>query len=389
MATASAPATISGVTHSTDGLRLDGPTKIAFSAVVVEGLISTWLQSDRFATPSRMVLLVAASSVYVTFAFSERLTRRAGLGFYLVFQNVLAAWILWLGHGHTGLTSMGIISQGALVLRRRYAIAIAALQAVNMAVVVFHAAGPGRVVPITCAFISGEVFVLVFTEVLVRERHASAELASANQKLSEYAMQAEELATTKERNRLARELHDSLGHYLTVIHVHLEAAEQKLEHDPGRARQSLTKAVRLTHEGLDDVRRSVAALRVTAVERAPLPNVLRGLADELSASGTETRFEVVGTPRSLSPPVELAVYRAVQEALTNVRKHARATNAEVGLTYGEGRVCVRIRDDGRGAPPEPELGFGLIGVRERARLIGADLRITANPGFELVMTIPT
>lgn len=389
MATASSPATISGVTLATDGLRLDGPTKIAFSAVVVEGLISTWLQSDRFATPSRMVLLVAASSVYVSFAFSERLSRRAGLAFYLVFQNVLAAWILWLGHGHTGLTSMGIISQGALVLRRRYAIAIAALQAVNVAVVVFHVAGPGRVVPITCAFISGEVFVLVFTEVLVRERHASAELASANQKLSEYAMQAEELATTKERNRLARELHDSLGHYLTVIHVHLEAAEQKLERDPGRARQSLTKAVRLTHEGLDDVRRSVAALRVTAVERAPLPNVLRGLADELSASGTETRFEVVGTPRSLSPPVELAVYRAVQEALTNVRKHARATNAEVGLTYGEDRVCVRVRDDGRGAPPAPELGFGLIGVRERARLIGADLRITANPGFELVMTIPT
>jgi signal transduction histidine kinase len=78
----------------------------------------------------------------------------------------------------------------------------------------------------------------------------------------------------------------------------------------------------------------------------------------------------------------------VQEALTNVRKHARATSAEVGLTYGEGRVCVRIRDDGSGASPEPHLGFGLIGVRERARLIGADLRITANPGFELVMTIP-
>jgi signal transduction histidine kinase len=381
-------ATICEVTHETDGLRLDGPTKIAFSAVVVEGLVSTWLQRD-FVTLPMMALLVVTSAIYVTCAFSGWLTRRAGLVFYLVFQNALAAWILWLSHGHAGLTAMGIISQGALVLRRRYAIAIAALQAVNFAVFAFHAFGPGRVVPLTCAFVSGEVFVLVFTEVLVRERQASSELTSANEKLAEYAMQAEELATTKERNRLARELHDSLGHYLTVIHVHLEAAEQRLEHDPARARQSLTKAVRLTHEGLDDVRRSVAALRVTAVERAPLPNVLRGLADELSASGTETRFEIVGTPRSLSPPVELAVYRAVQEALTNVRKHARATTAEVGLTYGEDRVCVRVRDDGQGASAEPALGFGLIGVRERARLIGADLRITANPGFELVMTIPT
>ncbi len=381
--------TIDGVTADTDGLRLDGATKLAFSAVVVQGLVSTFLQRDPAMTWAMKTVVAGASALYVGVAFSESLTRRAGKAGYLTFQNALAGAILWLSHGHTGLAAMGVISQGALVLRRRYVLSIAALHALNMALFVAHSTGAARVAPVTSAFASAEVFVLVFTEVLVRERRASAELAQANRRLAEYAAQAEELATTKERNRLARELHDSLGHYLTVIHVHLEAAEQHLERDPTRARQSLTKAARLTHEGLDDVRRSVAALRVTAVESAPLPTVLSGLADELSASGTETRFRLVGVPRSLSLPVELAVYRAAQEALTNVRKHAKATSAEVGLEYGDGHVRLCIRDDGLGAEPEPRLGFGLLGVRERARLIGAELRITPSPGFELVMTVPS
>jgi len=262
------------------------------------------------------------------------------------------------------------------------------LHALNVGIFVQSTLGWDRVPTITCAFGSAEIFVLVFTEVVVRERQASAELARANQKLTEYAAQAEELATTKERNRLAREIHDSLGHYLTVVHVHLEAAERQLDSDIARARQSLTRAVRLTHEGLDDVRRSVAALRAPAIEGSPLPSVLAGLVDELSASGTRTQFHLVGTPRALSPPVELAVYRAVQEALTNVRKHAQASLADVGLEYGDGQVRLRIRDDGRGAEPDPKLGFGLLGVRERARLIGGELEIKPRPGFELVLTIP-
>ena len=372
----------------TDGLMLDGATKLAFAAVVLEGLLSTWLVRDPHVTTTTRLLTLAASALYTTFAFSRTLTRRAGKAVYLTGQNLLAGAILWLAHGHTGLASMGIISQNALVLRRRYALAIAGLHAANLAVMVVPALGVTRAVTITSAFVSAEAFVLVFTEVLVRERRAKVELTDANVKLARYALQAEELATAKERNRLARELHDSLGHYLTVIHVHLEAAERHLERDPGRARQSLTRAVRLTHEGLDDVRRSVAALRVTAVESAPLPAVLRGLAEELSASGITTRFELSGSPRPLSLPVELAVYRAVQEALTNVRKHADAANVEVRLEYAERSVKVSVRDDGRGASAEPTAGFGLIGVRERARLIGADVRITASPGFEIELTIP-
>jgi signal transduction histidine kinase len=176
----------------------------------------------------------------------------------------------------------------------------------------------------------------------VRERHARAELDEAHRTLSEYAVQVEDLATIQERNRLAREIHDSLGHHLTVIHVQLEAARTLFESQPVLALDALGKAQALTQEGLAEVRGSVAALRASPLEGRSLPDALVSIMDRCHRAGLLTELVVTGAPRSLSLQVKQALFRAAQEGLTNVRKHAQANRAEVTLDYGDEVVRLTV-----------------------------------------------
>jgi len=215
------------------------------------------------------------------------------------------------------------------------------------------------------------------------------DLAAAHQTLAQYAVQAEELATAKERNRLAREIHDSLGHYLTAINVQLEVARTLSESDPSQVLQPLERAQALTKEGLHEVRRSVAALRASPLEGKSLMTVLAALVEDLQTSGIATSFEVQGELHSLPPQLELALYRVMQEALTNVRKHAQARHAEVSLAYTAEDVRLRVQDDGVGSDA-PTGGFGLVGLRERVQLLDGDLHCVSEPdaGFMLEVRIP-
>jgi signal transduction histidine kinase len=221
----------------------------------------------------------------------------------------------------------------------------------------------------------------------------AAELGEANRKLREYAAQAEELATAKERNRLAREIHDTLGHYLTVINVQLEAAQAVMEADRARSSAAVAKAQTLAKDGLSEVRRSVAALRASPVESRPLPDAVATLAEECRAGGLIVDYQVLGAPRRLSLPAETALYRAAQEALTNVRKHARASRVDVRLDYAAtDKVRLVVNDNGVGAqsPDEAEGRFGLVGMRERLHLLGGEVCIVTEPGqgFKLEAEVP-
>ena len=245
-------------------------------------------------------------------------------------------------------------------------------------------------------FLAGIVFVVVITELAVKEQRAKreverlvAELKDANDKLRQYADQVEELATLKERNRLAREIHDSLGHYLTVVIVQIEAAMTVFEKNREGSLDVLRKAQGLTQKGLADVRRSVAALRASPAESRSLIDSLNTLIEECRVSGPPTEFQIVGTTRTLSPAAELALYRAAQEALTNVRKHSQARAAAVTLTYSPDNVWLKVHDDGIGVS-ELTKGFGLVGMQERVQNLGGEMRIdtAANQGFTLEVGIP-
>jgi signal transduction histidine kinase len=242
-------------------------------------------------------------------------------------------------------------------------------------------------------------FVVVFTQVSLEERSArrraeklTAELEAANHQLAAYAAQAEELAISNERNRLAREIHDNLGHYLTVVNVQIRAAQTILTADPAKAQDALTKAQTLTQEGLQAIRQSIAALRESPLEKRSLPEAIRALLAETAGAGIVTEFNTLGAPRPLDPRAELTLYRAAQEGLTNVRKHARASRVDVTLDYTQNTaVSLVIQDNGVGTAVGANSGFGLLGIRERAELLGGALRVQSDPGrgFALHVHLPT
>ena len=244
------------------------------------------------------------------------------------------------------------------------------------------------------SMMSGMTFTVLFTMIAFREQDARIEterlardLQTANHRLAEYAAQVEELATVRERNRLARDIHDNLGHYLTVVNVQIEAARTVMASNPEKAQNSLEKAQKLTQEGLSSVRKSVSALRESPLAERPLPEAINQLIEENQATGIVTNLNILGTPRQFDPKVDLTLYRTVQESLTNIRKHANASQAEVILDYTNSNlVQLSIEDNGVGAE-NTEGGFGLLGLHERIQLLGGQIDIKTNIGQGLTLTV--
>lgn len=238
-------------------------------------------------------------------------------------------------------------------------------------------------------FLVALVFLYVLSRAILDAQRARDALAAANHQLRIYTAQREELATERERNRIAREIHDGLGHYLTTIHMQIQAARSILATEPPRADHTLAKAQQLSQEALGDVRRSVAALRSTPADRPSLPQALRELADATQAAGLPTTVTVVGAERPLDPQQEQVLYRVAQEGLTNARKHAQAAGVTLTLDYGDGqRVRLTVADNGRGATTT-DGGFGLIGLRERVQLVGGavTLRTVSGNGLALIVEV--
>lgn len=242
---------------------------------------------------------------------------------------------------------------------------------------------------------SAYVFVVAMTMVVEAARKARAraetlakELEQANAQLRGAAAQAAELAAATERNRIARDIHDGLGHYLTVVAVQLQAAQALLPGQSERVGESLAKAEQSARAALDAVRRSVGTLRENA-GRPTLRTAIEGLVQE---GGAAVAFDCTGRAVTLPEGAEQALFRTVQEALTNVRKHAGPARVSVVLDYGApGVAAVEIVDDGRGvASPAATGGFGLAGLRERLAAVGGTLQSGAGErgGFRVRAEVP-
>jgi len=253
-------------------------------------------------------------------------------------------------------------------------------------------------------WVAGLCFIVGTTQLAKREQAARErsevllnELTAAHRQLQDYAAQAGQLATIEERNRIAREIHDSLGHYLTIINVQLETALALRDRDPARADRATGEAKRLASEALADVRRSVAALRPSALEGQSLRAAIEGQMAEFRAhSGLSVTLTIDGDETRCSQAAGLALYRAAQEGLTNIRKHAGASQVDLQLHFGPLATELIITDDGRGLPvavaerPRDGGGFGLTGLRERATVLGGTLELHTpqRGGTELRLTLP-
>jgi signal transduction histidine kinase len=228
-----------------------------------------------------------------------------------------------------------------------------------------------------------------------RAENLFAELETAHSELKRYAEQARELAVSEERNRVAREIHDSLGHYLTVVNVQLEAAGKLLDRDPEKAREAVARAKTSASDSLSEVRRSVRALKPLALEKRTGLEALAALARGFRGTGIAVSFEVMGQVRDLSPAAEVLLYRALEEGLTNALKYSGGSRVEAKLASEPSGVRLTVADNGRGSTGNDQgldgTGFGILGLEERASALSG--RVSAadadGGGFVLEVELPT
>jgi signal transduction histidine kinase len=234
----------------------------------------------------------------------------------------------------------------------------------------------------------GLFFVLQLVSTLLVERQTREQLSVAHEQLRQYAFRIEELAAVQERNRIARDIHDSLGHALTAQNIQLQTAIRLWQRDPSQAEQFLVQAQRLGADAMKEVRSSVSALRADTQEHQPIEEAIKSLIEDFrQGTGISTSTGInLSTP--VPPQVVKALYRIVQEALTNICKHAQATEVQVQLNATPERVCLIVVDNGRGFRLEQnKTGFGLQSMRERVEAANGDFHLEAEPGTGCRITV--
>lgn len=379
---------------------------ILFVVLTVVGILPVFFSPNlTHLSAGPVLLLVSSSMAYMLMGifgwhWLVESRRRLGALLYFSLQIGLVTLIIWLAIDLSGtiwIIIMPIAGQ-SVGLPRWGTLLVSLLLLSSFSWILARVTSWNETLNATLSIGAAMLFTLIFTYVTLREESAreeierlAQELQSANQLLRQYSVQVEELAITRERNRLAREIHDSLGHFLTVINVQLQAAQAVLDTDPARARSALEKSQMLAQDGLQEVRRSVTALRESPLDRKPLPEVIDELLAALRASGMVTELTVLGTPQPLDPRIGLTLYRVAQEGLTNVHKHARASRVDVTLAYeSETAVSLTIQDNGVGATAT-DGGFGLLGLQERIELLNGKMVVetAVSQGFTLHVSLPT
>lgn len=234
---------------------------------------------------------------------------------------------------------------------------------------------------------SGELLFVLYSWIDITERKR------LNEEMEYYVRKVTE-AQEEERGRIARELHDDTAQSLSVISLEMDALLNRNQNLSAEVADKLRWLKENTNRSLDEVRRFSHELRPSLLDNLGLLPAIEQLIDEGSSGGDlEIRFDVNGDENRLSKDIELALFRIVQESLNNIRKHARASLAEVCLDFDSDSVRLTVIDNGKGFDKQIEKQaiagghMGLIGMRERARLIGADLKVQSTPGKGTIVAV--
>ncbi|NEU71031.1 sensor histidine kinase [Hassallia byssoidea VB512170] len=232
------------------------------------------------------------------------------------------------------------------------------------------------------------VFVLLLMNAVLSERQSREKLAIANEKLRQYALKIENQATLEERNRIAREIHDSLGHSLTALNLQLETALKLWQSNPSKAENFLARAKELGSKALQDVRQSVSTMRSHPLHSESLEQAIAVLAAIFYRSTSVAPICHIVIAYPLPPEVSTAVYRIIQESLTNISKYANATEVKIQLTTTTTNINLIIEDNGRGFDVEQNTtGFGLQSMRDRTLAVGGEFQINSAPGLGCKITV--
>jgi signal transduction histidine kinase len=288
---------------------------------------------------------------------------------------VLVAW-------HYNLVSMLLFSVGANLLEQALVFALGRFDASELIVFYFI------IVIRTVCFIVAGVFI---NQLIAMLRAQQQSLEAANHQLAHYVSTLESLTVSRERNRMSRELHDTVVHTLSGLAVQLETAKAYWSVEPDTAKSLLDQSLEATRNGLQETRRALKELRASPLEDLGLALALRQLVQKAVERGKLVSDVLLPEQELiLSPDVEQSIYRIAQEAIENVVHHANAAHLILRLTSPSDEVTLRIQDDGIGFPSDaksPAGHFGLDGMHERAQLVGGSLTLHSKPGSGTVIEL--
>jgi signal transduction histidine kinase len=386
-----------------DELNLTTGTDLAFALVVFISFF-TIFSSAPITNPFSILLIIFLGIAYISFgiygfAYAQRsLSNRTKIGYFIV-QLFLGGCIVFLGKGAgiNSLVLLPLVAHSAMLLEPDRVLVVNIGIILGYIVSVYSYSGDVMEVwkglPF---FFTGQVVILIFTQMAVTELKArvrleslAGELSEANKHLKDYAERVKELTITQERNRMAREIHDGLGHYLTILNMQLKAAAAMITKDTSKSEKMVNNAIQLTSDALIDVRNSVFALRQEKGEITPLEERIKGFIDSIPKE-TMVNFKCIGSFNKISPQVDLTIYRAAQEMVNNVIKHSEAKEIEIILDSTDDSIIrLSCSDDGKGSESYKN-GFGIIGLEERVKLLRGDLSIESSKGngFKISIRIP-
>ncbi|MBD0268823.1 MAG: sensor histidine kinase [Cyanobacteria bacterium Co-bin8] len=232
------------------------------------------------------------------------------------------------------------------------------------------------------------LFTLLLINTLLSERQSREKLLQANVQLRQYALRIEDQATLQERNRIAREIHDALGHTLTAQSIQLENAQLFLPTDAGKTAAFLQEAQRLGARALQEVRRSVSMLRADPLRGQSLEDAIASSLKEFQQTTGIAPAYTLALTRPLPAEFRAAFYRILQESLTNIYRHSQADQVSIQLLEQGEIVQLQINDNGQGFDPEGNsTGFGLQGMRERTLALGGQFQLFSQPGQGCQITV--
>lgn len=235
------------------------------------------------------------------------------------------------------------------------------------------------------------LFLQLLVDAITTERKSLEELAVVNNRLQKYALKIEELAILQERNRIAREIHDSLGHTLTVFNFHLAAALRLFHSNPNKAEELLMDVKQLGDSALEEVSRSVLSLRNDPLDGQSLVDAIAVLVETFQQTTKVVPQWAINIQIDLPERYKTAIYRIVQESLTNMRKYAGMTTVSIQIQQTDHSIEIIISDNGKGFELHKNTtGFGLQGMYERVLILSGQLEIKTAParGCEIFATLP-
>ncbi|QKW33691.1 sensor histidine kinase [Actinomadura sp. NAK00032] len=358
--------------------RLSGAVLLWSGAALYPGVLFLVLSSGWLVSPEVDILLCAASTVLVAV-----LLRRHPLPAHAI---LLFAWILALAE-----TENGAVAGGEILLTDLAVCYIAATRRRRVSGSVAVVTGVLQLLSVTAFLMPDEVLLLTIVLAMVVVWMTGNSIRVRRAHAEEMRERETAQAVAAERLRIARELHDMVAHSIGIIAIQAGVGGRVIETQPAEARNALGAIEATSRDTLSGLRRMLTALR--ADDPAPLgpaPGLadLDGLAAATADAGVEVDIRRTGEPRALPPDVDLSAYRIVQEAVTNVVRHAGTDQCRVTIDYREGELAIEVADEGRGGVVGA--GYGLVGMRERVALLRGEFAAGPCPagGFRVAARIP-